>query len=774
MKVPPWRRLLVRQWAWLLAALLAATTLAYLYGVFWRTDFSIYDAALAGGPAPSDVVIVAVDDASVAQLGRWPWRRALYAALLDRLRAAGAKVVALDFFLTEPDSNLPNGDAALAAAMMRGPPTVLPMMVEMPQAGGVLHERLPLPELLRAAAGMGHANLEIDRDGIVRSVFLREGLGVPNRLYLAAAVLDSIRGAAPVRLRGARNPDPAGRAGVWVRDYHMLIPFLGPPGHFARVSAVDVLRGSVSESALRGKIVLVGATAQGIGDAYPTPRSGQGTLMSGVEVTANVLQALRSNTLIQPVSMGVTIVLALLPICLGALGFLRLPPRQSLVLAMLLWLGTLGASVLALRLFDWWWPPTASLAGLLVMYPLWSWRRLEATQAYFEQEFTRLAKEGIPLLGALPATAPAGRPLDYVQQRIELLRYATRRLGDARRLFADMISSLPDATLLADADGRIVLANPAAAELFELADCRMLEGTPVDTQLYQRVQLAALRFSTLAAGAPCTVEAAMEGIGRQVLIRAVACYDSSRMRIGTIIDLADITELRAVQREREDVVRFLSHDMKSPAASLLGLAQLQRDPQRALPAFELSQRLDLLAQRLLTLVDGFVSLARAESVDPRVFEDFDLRDALQDACDEVWATAQARDMTIVSHLPEAPLVVHGDRHLLARAIVNLLGNAIKFSPPGAGIQLHGEQRDRNAVVSVADQGPGIAPESRVALFQRYSRRAHRGSADPGGAGLGLAFVRVVAEKHHGHVWVEGTGESGSTFCLSVSTVSSAP
>lgn len=267
----------------------------------------------------------------------------------------------------------------------------------------------------------------------------------------------------------------------------------------------------------------------------------------------------------------------------------------------------------------------------------------------------------------------------------------------------------------------------------------------------------------------------MEGIGRQLLIRAVPCSDSARMRIGTIIDLTDITELRAVQREREDVIRFLSHDMKSPATSLLGLAQLQRDPRRALPRYQLSQRLDLLAQRLLTLVDGFVSLARAESVDPRVFEDFDLRDALQDACDEVWATAQARDITIASGLPEAPLVVHGDRHLLARAIVNLLGNAIKFSPTGAGIQLHCEHSGRNAVVSVADQGPGIAPESRVALFQRYSRRAHRGSADPGGAGLGLAFVRVVAQKHHGHVWVEGSGEGGSTFCLSIPAVpSSAP
>jgi hypothetical protein len=93
------------------------------------------------------------------------------------------------------------------------------------------------------------------------------------------------------------------------------------------------------------------------------------------------------------------------------------------------------------------------------------------------------------------------------------------------------------------------------------------------------------------------------------------------------------------------------YDMKSPASSLLGLAQLQREPARALPAGELSQRLDLLAQRLLTLVEGFVWLARAESSDPFAFEDFDLRNAVQDAYDEVWALAQVRNTSIAASVP---------------------------------------------------------------------------------------------------------------------------
>jgi len=756
----------LRQWAWLSAIVLLATGLASAYGLFWRTDLSIYDAALPTREAPSDVLIVAVDDASIAELGRWPWRRALHAALLDRLRTMGARAVALDFLLSEADPGSPLGDEALAQAMQRGPPTVLPSVVEMPEHGRPMQERLPLPLLARAAAGIGHVNLELDRDGVARSVFLREGIGKPERLHFAAALLQA--GSEPVRLVGGRHPGLSAISSSWVRDYQMLIPFLGAPGHFHRVSYVDVLRGSVEPSAVRGNFVLVGATAQGLADAYPTPRSGEAQLMSGVEVTANVLEGLRGEMLIRRVPGWIATLLALIPVSLLVIGFLRLTPRRGVLLAALTLLGTLGASVVGLKLAGWWWPPSASLAAIVVMYPLWSWRRLETTQSYLEEEFSRMASERLPLFGSLAplAAAPPGAA-DFLERRIELLRGATQRLRDIRRLFSEMINSLPDATILADSTGQIVIANPAAARLFGIADAAALEGTAVDAQLFERCQMSSTRFAALASAAPCAFEATFKEGERYVLVRAAPFFDTTHARVGTIVELADITELRVAQREREDVVRFLSHDMKSPASSLMGLASLQRDPTRALPAHELSHRLDTLAQRLLALVDNFVALARAESVDPRLFEDFDLRDAVQDAYDEVWAAAQGRRIQIQCLLPEDALTISGERQLLARAIINLLTNAIKFSPSDTVVELSCECRDHEAVVSVADQGPGIATERQAVLFQRFSRRAHRGADDPGGAGLGLAFVRVVAGKHRGRAWVVSRTGGGSAFCLAI-------
>jgi len=767
MRFARWRNPVVREWGLMLAALSVVAALAGDYGVLWRLNEAVYDTSLPTRAAPADVVIVAIDDASIAELGRWPWRRALHAALLERLRAMGARAVALDLLLTEPDLEVPQGDAALAAALRAGPPTVLPLLVEMPRPGTPMRERLPIPLFATAAAGIGHAHLELDRDGVVRSVFLREGIGRPEWPHFAAALLYATPGAAPVRMRGARHPDLAGASQVWVRDHRILIPFLGPPGHFAQVSFVDVLRGSVGDAAIRGKLVLVGATAQGIGDAYPTPRSGEGRAMAGVEITANVLQALRSGTDIEPLGASVGAVLTVVPILLAGLALLLLAPWQSLMAVAGIGVGTLGLSVVGLRLGGWWWPPGASLSALLVLYPLWSWRRLAVAQGFLETEFRLLASERFPLFTGLPVPDATSAPVDYLEQRIDLLRQATQRLRGVRRLFADTISNLPDATILVDQSGRIVLANPAAVRLFQSSAPGEIEETLIDRLLFERVRSEASRFASLSQAAPCTVEAAFADSGRHVLIRAVPFWAGEGARVGTILALADITELRAAQSERDDVLRFLSHDMKSPASSLLGLAQLQRDPVRALPPRELSARLELLAHRLLTLVDGFVALARAETRDPASFDDFDLGDAVKDAFDEVWASAQARNTPIHADLSEEPLMVHGDRQLLARAIVNLLSNALRFSNSAAPIDVSCRPDGTAIVVRVADHGPGIAADTGAMLFQRFSRRLHRGTADPGGAGLGLAFVRVVAEKHGGRAWVE-TGEGyGAVFCLSV-------
>ena len=663
---PRWRAVRT-QWLLLLVVLLGVLAALQSSDALWRIDHALYDAAMRGQPAPDDVVIVAIDDASVAALGRWPWPRAVHAGLLQRLRAAGVRGVALDVIFTEPEAPATGGDAALAAAMAAGPPTVLPLLAERvrtPGGAGTLREQLPIAPLARAAAALGHAHVEIDRDGIARSVFLREGPGTPRRAHFALALLERVDPAQLAPLRGLRHPDLAGAArDAWVRDYRLMIPFLGPPGHFTTVSYVDVLRGAVDASRLRGRWVLVGATAQGLGDAYATPLSRGGLTTPGVELGANVLQALRSGRGIVPAGGTTRFLLGALPLLAAFAGFLALSPRRSLLLLAALWIATLGVGALLLREGDWWWPPAAALAVLTAAYPLWNWRRLEATQRFLDEEFTRLMAERTPLAREpapdLAAPASGGDPL---QRRIELVDAATTRLRDLRRLLSDTIANLPDAALVVDRDARVVLANPAAAALFgatappdgaQASDAAAsshalhsnLAAPLIDAALGPRLDAAfgagSIDLAAVLGAQPCVLEARTRDRAgpRDLLLRAAPFHDDAGTRLGTILSLADVTGLRELQRERDDLVGFLSHDIRSPVTALLALAQLQRDPRRALPPEQFAQRAESLAQRSLGLAEGFVALARAEAVEPATFEPFDLRDAVQDAVDETWATA---------------------------------------------------------------------------------------------------------------------------------------
>ena len=161
----------------LLASLFAAATLLLAHSDWlWRWDHLIYDATLPiwESPPPQDIVIVAIDEASLNELGRWPWPRRTHAQLVRGLSAAGARVIALDIIFSEADSSDPKGDQALAEAIRESARVVLPVLLEQPRTYGQLIEQMPLPPLAEVAATLGHIHVELDADGLARSVFLLE------------------------------------------------------------------------------------------------------------------------------------------------------------------------------------------------------------------------------------------------------------------------------------------------------------------------------------------------------------------------------------------------------------------------------------------------------------------------------------------------------------------------------------------------------------------------------------------------------------------------
>lgn len=739
------------EWLALSLAVLTCVLVLVLTGSLRRADTLLYDQILSTRfePVPYDVVLIGIDDASIRALGQWPWRRALHAALLDRLTDAGARAVVFDLVLAEESSSFPDDDTLLADAMRRNGATVLPVLVEGGSGAPVTY--YPSARLREAARSFGHIEAVIGDGGVVREAVLQQSIENGGWDHIAVAALRLVD---PAWLPALQNVP---------RGSRYLIPFFGPPGHIPAFSYVDVLQGRVAPEHLEGRIVLIGAMASGMADAVNTPMTRDHKPMAGVELIASVVAALKAGMHITPISMAQHVALTLLVVA-GALVALRfMTPRHGLLATCTAVVGMLILSAFLLLRAGIWMPPVAPILGVLVAYPLWSWRRQEAALRYLDHQLRNLSQSTVPLpvLRLFPASVDA----DLFDHRGYQLAAAIRQLQSVSRFVSDGLNSLPDATMVVDLHGRVIMNNDAAQRyfarfgvraklnIFVLGNLLRLAGVLGDNESLD-LEMPRLRVDR---------QERIDREGMVQLLRATSFLATDQSVLGWIVSLTDITSIRRAEEEREEAVRFLTHDIRSPQASIMALVELRRQRHLALNETELLDRIERHAQETMALADGFVQLARAKSIDLQL-EWIDLRSLLIDAADDVWALASAGDVNIEVQSLDDEVLIHADRSLMTRAVVNLLNNAIKYSPRATIVRIRLIADESMVTVQIVDHGPGIPAAEVSTIFDAFRRARHQ----PGklsGVGLGLAFVHVVAERHSGDVAVLETGAAGTTMQL---------
>lgn len=764
-----WRRAAMIEWLVLTLALaVLAGALGEIRGL-GRADLTLYDAAMVrlGRAAPDDIVVIAIDEDSLRRIGRWPWRRAVHATLLDRLAAANVRAIAIDLILSEPDTRDPAGDQALARALAAHPRIVLPVLMDV-RPGMAPQPLLPAPQFVASGVRLGHVNVETDSDGLVRSLFLEEGVnGKTWEAFMPALAREEL---AAGELPGARRPPGARSVDAWLRDRWMHIAFSGGPGHVRRVSYASVLVGEVPLEQFAGKYVLIGATAAGLGDAYPTPVTGLGRLMPGIEIHAHVLDTMLRGRAIEPASAAANAAYSILPLLAVMIGFLLLSPRIALAFNLAMLAAVMFMSFALLAWARLWFPPCAALLALLLAYPLWSWRKLEATLRFLGEEFERLRSEP----AVVPESARSRRRSsrgDLLEQRIGAVRMAAESLRHTRRFFADSLEHLPAAVLVTGLDERVLIANRRAADCFGLplpADlCGRRAPEIVAAMATDGAHIWGEARDALAIGKPGEgVERELRSdAGASYLLHIGLCFDAAGESVGYLAILADITPIREAERKREEVLAFLSHDLRSPQASILAAIDLNRLKPAAYPAEAILPQIAAHAQRTVDLAEQFVQLTRAESSDYRI-EPCDLVDIGREAVEEVRPQAASRSVVLTLDLP-ATAPIRADRALLARVLVNLLNNAVKYSPEQTEVRLSVSSEGTALRCAVRDQGYGISEPDLARLFERFARFSNPGQPRVQGIGLGLAFVKAVIERHGSRLEVFSEVGKGSEFAFSL-------
>ncbi len=330
-----------------------------------------------------------------------------------------------------------------------------------------------------------------------------------------------------------------------------------------------------------------------------------------------------------------------------------------------------------------------------------------------------------------------------------------------------VLSSMVEGVLAVDSQQRLITLNRAAAQLLGV-DYLASQDLTIQ-EVVRDSQLLSFITRTIFARGPIDAEVAMRQ-GQQIIqAHGTFLKDAQGADIGFLIVLHDVTHLRRLEMSRRDFVANVSHELKTPITSIKGfvetlLAGALQEPENARNFLGIVSR---QTDRLNEIIDDLLSLSRIEqdAEQGRVFLTAGRLKAVLDSAIQICeAKAAAKEISIRLNCPDQ-LRARINAPLLEQALVNLIDNAVKYSPGGSAVQVEALRDDAEVVVRVRDQGVGIEKSQLDRIFERFYRVDAGRSRKIGGTGLGLAIVKHIAQAHHGRVMVESTPGAGSLFSL---------
>ena len=376
------------------------------------------------------------------------------------------------------------------------------------------------------------------------------------------------------------------------------------------------------------------------------------------------------------------------------------------------------------------------------------------------------------------------RALADSQERNERV---VQSLAEERFRFQGIFDSMTEAILVTDEQGRIVLTNRALTDLFGIDDTNyglrpedVIRSAAI-CESVDEVLVSRLRVAS---------EVPLPGVTpRHLDVRVAPIVDEDRL-VGSVTVLYDITNLRRLERTRADFVANVSHELRTPLTAIRGSAETLADG--ALEDRDAAGRfvavINSHAKRLTNLLDDLLDLSRLESDELQIdVHNHALASLIEAAHEAVEETRQGKRIEIQVQLEDPSTSVRCDRQLIEQTLINLMDNAIKYTPEDGRIAIRTYRAEREHVagellkhdlalgvdaaqnsadalfIEVTDSGIGIPPDVLDRVFERFYRVDKGRSREMGGTGLGLAIVRHALSLHGEHVFVDSSPGSGSTF-----------
>lgn len=347
------------------------------------------------------------------------------------------------------------------------------------------------------------------------------------------------------------------------------------------------------------------------------------------------------------------------------------------------------------------------------------------------------------------------------------LRLMLAQQNAEQRKLEAILNNTQDGLMLVDKDATVQLVNPSAIRLLEIDSPQVLHLSVIAAT--HQLALAELTDRVLRLNSPAALEIVVNRTVPRWLNVDIYPLENVNGELNALIALHDITIARHTENLRRDFVANVSHELRTPMASVRAMAETIILHSQKMPgtAEEFAQQIIVEIDRLTALSDDLLQLATIEAEGNLLqMADVKLQEFIENIVVRMQVIAEQKGIVIAVQIPDQ-LAAFADRNALEQVVINLLDNAIKYTPQSGKVSISAYRQDSRVIIAIVDSGIGIPAGDITRIFERFYRVDKARSRLSGGTGLGLAIVKHLLEAQGGTITVESVLQQGSTFKFSL-------